>query len=144
MYSKNKEEYVVSACMAGIPCRYDGTCKTNEYVLNLVNCGKAHAMCPEVLGGLNTPRDPAEIVEGRVITREGMDVTKEYESGALKVLDYCKKHNIKKAILMDKSPSCGLRIYDGTFSGNIINKKGITAQLLTDNDIEVISSSDIK
>ena len=137
-------KYIVSSCLAGIPCRYDGTCKKNEYVLSLVENGLAIPMCPEVLGGLSIPRDPAEIVDGRVITINGLDVSDNYKTGAYKVLDYCKKHNIKKAILMDKSPSCGLRVYDGTFSGKLIDKKGITASLLIDNGIEVISSSDIK
>ena len=139
----SKVEYVVSSCLAGIPCRYNGTCKTNEYVLSLVNDGKACHMCPEVLGGLSTPRDPAEIVDDKVITCNGVDVTDNYRKGALEVLDYCKKHNIKKAILMDKSPACGMHVYDGTFSGNLINKKGILCQMLIDNDIEVISSSNI-
>ena len=137
-------KYVVSSCLAGIKCRYNGTCKTNKYVLDLVKNGSAYPMCPEVLGGLNIPRDPAEIIDGKVITNNGVDVTSNYIDGAHKVLDFCKKNNIKKAILMDKSPSCGLMVYDGTFSGKLIDKKGITAQLLINNDIEVISSSDIK
>ena len=137
-------KYVVSSCLAGIPCRYNGTCKTNEYVLSLVKSGKATPMCPEVLGGLSVPRDPAEIVEDKVITCNGMDVTSNYKKGALEVLKYCEKNKIKKAILMDKSPSCGLRTYDGTFSGILIDKRGITAELLISNNIEVISSSDIK
>ena len=108
-----------------------------------MNDGKACPMCPEVLGGLSTPRDPAEIIDDKVITCNGVDVTDNYKKGALEVLNYCKKHNIKKAILMDKSPACGMHIYDGTFSGKIIDKKGVTAELLLSNGIEVISSNDI-
>ena len=137
------EKYIVSSCLAGIKCRYDGTCKKNEYVLSLVKKGVGVAMCPEVLGGLSIPRDPAEIVDNKVITKNGKDVTDNYILGAFKVLDYCQHNNIKKAILMDKSPSCGLRTYDGTFSNKLVNKKGITAELLISNGIEVISSSDI-
>ena len=138
------EEYVVSSCLAGIKCRYNGSCKKNDYVLSLVKKGIAHPMCPEVLGGLSIPREPSEIIGDKVITKNGKDVTSNYKKGADIVLEYCKKNNIKKAILMDKSPSCGLRTYDGTFSGVLIDKKGITAKLLSDNDIEVISSIDIE
>ena len=136
------EKFVVSSCLAGIKCRYNGTCKKNNYVCSLVSEGKAIPMCAEVLGGLSVPREPAEIVGSKVLTKSGKDVTKNYLDGARKVLDYCKNHNIKKAILMDKSPSCGLRRYDGSFSGVIINEPGITAKMLIDNGIEVISSNE--
>ena len=98
------EEFVVSSCLAGIKCRYNGTCKKNDYVCSLVSEGKAIPMCAEVLGGLSVPREPAEIVGDKVLTKSGKDVTENYLDGARKVLDYCKSHNIKKAI----SPS----IYD--------------------------------
>ena len=137
------KKYVVSSCLAGIKCRYDGTDKKNDYVCSLVESGVAEPMCAECLGGLSTPRDPAEIVGDRVITKNGKDVTKEYNLGAEKVLEYCKNNNIKEAILMDKSPSCGLRVYDGTFSGKLIEKPGITAQRLLDNGIIVRSSKDL-
>ena len=100
-------------------------------------------MCAECLGGLSIPRDPAEIINDKVITNKGIDVTREYNKGAEEVLKYCLDNNIKKAILCDKSPSCGLRTYDGTFSGKLIDKPGITAKLLIENGIEVITSKDL-
>lgn len=138
------EKCVVSSCLAGIKCRYNATDKKNDYVCSLVEKGIGIPMCPEVLGGLSVPREASEIVDDKVITRSGKDVTSNFESGALKVLEFCKNNNIKKAILTDKSPSCGLGRYDGTFSGKLIDKPGITATLLIENNIEVISSNDIK
>lgn len=139
----NNEKIIVSSCLAGIKCRYDGTCKTNNYIVYLVKEGIAVSMCPEVLGGLSIPREPSEIVGNKVLTKSGKDVTSNYKKGASIVLDYCKKNNIKKAILMDKSPSCGLTCYDGTFSGKLTNSPGITAELLLENGIEVISSKEL-
>ena len=137
------EKIVVSSCLAGIKCRYDGTCKKNDYICSLVSEGKAIPMCPEVLGGLSIPREPAEIINDKVITKSGKDVTENYIKGSLEVLNYCKKKNIKKCILKEKSPACGLKVYDGTFSGKLIDKKGITASLLIENGIEVISSDEV-
>ena len=136
-------KYVVSSCLAGIKCRYDGKDKKNDYVCSLVNDGKATPLCAECLGGLSISRDPAEIINDKVITNKGIDVTREYNKGAEEVLKYCLDNNIKKAILCDKSPSCGLRTYDGTFSGKLIDKPGITAKLLIENGIEVITSKDL-
>jgi uncharacterized protein YbbK (DUF523 family) len=137
---KNKKyEYIVSSCLAGIKCRYDGSNKKDDYVTSLVKEGKAICVCPEVLGGLSIPREPSEIVNDKVITKSGCDVTDNYYKGSLEVLKIAKKHNIKKAILKDKSPACGMCRYDGTFSGKLINKPGVTTKLLMDNDIEIIS-----
>ncbi len=137
------KKYVVSSCLAGYNCRYDGSNKKNDYVCKLVKNGLAEPMCPECLGGLSTPRKPSEIVivngEKRVMTIDNEDVTREFNKGAQIVLDYCKKNNIKKAILMDKSPSCGLRTYDGTFSVKLVEVKGITAEKLLENGIEIES-----
>lgn len=133
------EEYIVSACLAGVKCRYDGSSKYDEYVSSLVRDGKAICVCPEVLGGLTTPREPSEIVDDRVITKSGKDVTDNYIKGSMEVLKIAKKHNIKKAILKDKSPACGLCTYDGTFSNKLISSPGITTKLLMENDIEIIS-----
>ncbi len=133
------EKYIVSACLAGIKCRYDGSSKKDDYVCALVRDNKAICVCPEVLGGLTTPREPSEIVDNKVITKSGKDVTDNYIKGSMEVLKIAKKHNIKKAILKDKSPACGMCTYDGTFSGKLIPSPGITSKLLIENDIEVIS-----
>ncbi len=134
--------YIVSSCLAGINCRYDGRNHLNKDILNLVNKGEAIPLCPEVLGGLETPRIPCEII-GRdefkkVINKNGVDLTSEFLNGANKVLEICKILNINKAILKSKSPSCGCgEIYDGTFSGNLIKGNGLTADLLIKNNIKV-------
>ena len=138
---------LVSACLVGLNCKYNGSNNFNEKVLNLVRDGKAILVCPEQLGGLTTPRLPSEIkvIDGKkyVFMNNGNNVTKEYERGALEVLELAKKLGITKAILKSNSPSCGCGIiYDGTFTGNKIPGNGITTQLLINNGIEVITEKD--
>ena len=140
---------LVSACLAGINCKYNGGNNYNEKVFNLVKEGKAIPVCPEQLGGLTTPRKPSEIkiVDGKryVINKEGIDVTEEFEKGAEEVLALVKKLDIKKAILQTRSPSCGKgKIYSGNFDRNLVDGNGILADLLLKNGIEVINSDDIK
>lgn len=133
------KEYVVSACLAGIKCRYDGTSKDDIEVINLVRDNKAICVCPEVLGGLSTPRVPSEIKDGKVITKNGKDVTENYIKGSHEVLKIAKENNIKKAILKDKSPACGIHTFDGTFTSNLTNNMGVCAKMLKENGIEIIS-----
>lgn len=140
---KNNEKILVSACLAGFPCRYDGKTKGDERIIKLVEEGKAIPFCPEVEGGLPTPRVPSEQKENRIINKDGVDVTDSYLVGAKKALEICKKNNIKKAILKSKSPSCGTDlIYDGTFSGTLIPGEGVTTKLLRENNIEVIDENE--
>ena len=132
----------VSGCLVGINCKYNGGNNFDEREFKLVKEGKAIPICPEQLGGLKTPRNPAEIQEkdGQkyVITCKGEDVTNEYEKGAVEVLELAKKLNVKEAILQPRSPSCGKGlIYDGTFSKNKIVGNGIAADLLMKNGIKV-------
>ena len=139
---------LVSACLAGINCKYNGGNNYNEKVFNLVKEGKAIPVCPEQLGGLTTPREPSEIkiIDGKryVINKEGIDVTEEFEKGAEEVLTLVKKLDIKKAILQSRSPSCGInKIYSGNFDRNLVDGNGILADLLLENGIEVINSDDI-
>lgn len=135
---------LISACLAGVNCRYDGGNCYNEKIMELVKNGEAILVCPEQLGGLSTPRVPAEIINGKVISKDGIDVTEEYKKGATEVLKLAKCLNINKAIFKSKSPSCGCEIiYDGTFSGNKVNGNGITTQVLLDNGINVITEKDI-
>ena len=139
---------LISACLAGVNCKYDGTNNYNEKIMELVKRGEAILVCPEQLGGLTTPRTPSEIVNNgspkKVIMKNGIDVTTNFERGALEVLSLAKKLNIKKAILKSKSPSCGVGIiYDGTFTKNKIEGNGITADLLIKKGIEVISENDL-
>ena len=139
---------LVSACLAGINCKYNGGNNYNEKIFNLVKEGKAIPVCPEQLGGLTTPREPSEIkiIDGKryVINKEGIDVTEEFEKGAEEVLALVKKLDIKKAILQSRSPSCGRdKIYSGNFDRNLVDGNGILADLLLKNSIEVINSEDI-
>ena len=137
-------EYIVSACLCGEKVRYDGETKTIEKVKKLIDEGKAIMVCPEVDGGLPVPRKPCEIQNDKVINCLGEDKTSDFENGAEKTLQLCKKYNIRKAILKEKSPSCGSNfIYDGTFSGTLIPGQGITSKLLRENGIEVISDEEL-
>jgi len=141
--------YLVSACLAGVNCRYDGKNSRNTVICELVKEGKAIAICPEQLAGLGTPRISCEIVidgmgNKKVISKNGQDLTKQFALGAEKALGVAKVIGIKKAILKSKSPSCscGL-IHDGTFTGRLINGTGLTAELLIKNDIEVCSENNL-
>ena len=135
---------LVSACLVGLNCKYNGKNNYNEKIFNLVKEGKAIPICPEILGGLTTPRNPSEIkyINGkrRVINIDGIDVTDEYEKGAKEVLELAKRLNVTKVILKDRSPACGKgKIYDGTFNGTLVEGNGVLTDLLIKNNIEVIS-----
>ena len=130
---------IVSACLAGLPCRYDGKARPCPEVVALVRAGKAIPLCPEQLGGLPTPRPPCEIRDGRVMDREGTDRTDEYRRGAEAVLEASRTYGATQALLQKRSPSCGSGwIYDGTFSKTLVQGDGITARLLAENGIQVI------
>lgn len=136
-------KYLISACLIGENCKYNGGNNLDNIAKLLFDKGLAFSICPEVLGGLDTPRVPAEIVNDEVITKEGVNVTKEYELGAKKSLEYALKHNIKIAILQPRSPSCGSKqIYDGTYSGTLIKGEGKTTKLLREHGIKVITMED--
>ena len=136
-----KEKILISSCLIGLNCKYDGGNNENSKLVELMKEKDLVPICPEQLGGLKTPRASAERKQEKVITKEGVDVTKEYQKGAEEVLKLAKKLNIKKAILKSRSPSCGIdEIYDGTFSHNLVKGDGVTAELLKKNGIEVISS----
>ncbi|MBS5789693.1 DUF523 domain-containing protein [Fusobacterium sp.] len=135
---------LISGCLLGLKCRYDSKEKKLPEIEKLIELYNLIPICPEQLGGLPTPRIPAERVKDRVITQVGVDVTKEYQIGAEEALKIAKLYNCKKAILKEKSPSCGCgKIYDGTFSRNLIVGNGITAELLLKNGIEVFGESEI-
>ena len=133
---------LVSACLCGVNCKYNGKNNLNEEMLELLKKGEVLLVCPEQMGGLETPRNPSEIKiinnEVKVFMNDGRDVTENYKKGAEEVLRLAKELNINKAILRKKSPSCGCgEIYDGTFTGTLTKGNGITAALLLDNGIEV-------
>jgi uncharacterized protein YbbK (DUF523 family) len=135
---------IVSACLAGIKCRYDGKSKPCQKVIELVKQGKAIPVCPEQLGGLPTPRIPSEQKDKKVITKDGKNVTKNFKQGAETALQITKENNCNKAILKTKSAACGYgKIYDGTFSGKLINGNGVFAKLLEKNGITIQTENDI-
>lgn len=135
---------IVSACLAGIKCRYDAKSKPCQKVINLVQQGQAIPICPEQLGGLATPRDPAEQKEDKIFTKNGKDVTTAFKKGAEEALKIALLANCDEAILKSKSPSCGSgKIYDGTFSGEIINGDGLFAKILKENNIKVLTEDEI-
>lgn len=141
--------YIVSSCLAGINCRYDGNNNSNEKVVKLVKEGKAIPVCPEVLGGLGIPRDRSEIVKDqngdrKVITENGKDVTAEFIKGAMKTAAIAKIVNAEKAVMKKYSPSCGYgEIYDGTFNNNLVEGNGITVEMLIENGVEILTADDL-
>ncbi|MBQ6820041.1 MAG: DUF523 domain-containing protein [Clostridium sp.] len=144
--------YLISSCLCGVNCKYNGSNNINEKCLKLFKEGKAILICPEQLGGLSTPRTPAEIKgtseevlcgKNKVMTKDNIDVTKSFLKGAKEALYIAKLTDIKVAILKDGSPSCGVNyIYDGSFTGKKILGKGITTTILINNGIDVISEFD--
>lgn len=128
----------VSACLAGYRCRYDGGTKEDAEVVALLRGGRALPLCPEQLGGLQTPRPPAEIIGEHVVNCEGEDVTTAFVHGAAETLRLCRLYGCKEAILKAHSPSCGCHsVYDGSFTGKLREGMGITAALLAQNGIAV-------
>lgn len=133
-------DVLVSACLLGENCKYNGGNNLKEALLDdLLGEGiSVVAFCPECAGGLPTPRVPAERLGDRVVNKQGEDVTEQFLTGARAALDMAKKHKCKAAVLKKNSPSCGCgKIYDGTFTGTLVNGQGVTAQLLRKNGIVV-------
>ena len=138
------ENILVSACLLGIGCRYDGKHKANPEVLALREKYNLIPVCPEIFGGLPTPRTPSERIGDKVMMKDGTDVTENYERGAREALELCRIYGIKRAILKERSPSCGKgEIYDGSFLGTLTDRHGVTAELLIANGITVYGESEI-
>lgn len=134
--------YLISSCLVGINCKYNGSNTLQEKLRDLMLSGIAIPVCPEMLGGLSAPREPCEIVDGKVVGKSGKDYTKAFHDGAQKVLAMCQSLGITKVILQSRSPSCGYgKIYDGTFTGSFVEGNGITADLLSKNGIKVYNES---
>lgn len=142
---KDEAPVMVSACLAGLRTRYDGTAAPHPAVIELVRRGRAVPVCPEQLGGLPTPRTCHEITGKRVLDRHGKDHTAAFEEGARQCLELAEKMGCSRAVLKSRSPSCGSgNIYDGSFSGKIIPGDGIFAALLKAKGIEVLSEEDLR
>ncbi len=135
----------VSACLLGCPCRYDhGNC----YSPSIARLASDHILipvCPETMGGLESPRVPCEIVDGKVINRDGEELTEKIKNGAALALEAAKEENCQAVICKQYSPSCGCgKIYDGSFSGTIVRGDGIFTRMLKENGIPVISNDDFE
>jgi len=125
-----KMKILVSACLVGDNCKYNGGNNLNERLVEFLTAHEVVKVCPEVLGGLPVPRPSAEIREGQVINTEGRNVTKEFEEGALRAFEIVEKEKPDLIILQSRSPSCGVKqIYDGSFSGRKIEGQGLFAAL---------------
>lgn len=142
---------LVSSCLIGAPVRYNGTDKKIGHPIleRWLQEGRVIPACPEVLGGLGTPRPPAEVIHvqrvRRVVADTGRDVTSEFEQGAALALEQALRHDASIAVLKEGSPSCGSRwIYDGTFSGRRVPGEGVTAALLRSRGIRVFSEDDLE
>ena len=135
---------LISACLLGVCCRYDGASKPHPLAAALAERHTLVPVCPEQLGGLPTPRPPAERVGERVMNREGADVTEAYQRGAQETLRLAELFGAKVALLKERSPSCGMgKIHDGSFQGRIVDGSGVTAELLTAHGVSVYGESRI-
>jgi uncharacterized protein YbbK (DUF523 family) len=145
---------LVSACLLGINCKYNGDNNKNDEVVEYLRDKQFIIICPEQLGGMSTPREPSEIVrldgeavikgQTSVISNKRLDVTRKFKKGAQESLKIAQIYNCKEAILKEGSPSCGSNyIYDGTFSGKKIDGVGVTTALLRSNGIKVMSEKEL-
>ena len=138
------EALLISACLLGAPCRYDGKSKPDLRIARLVEKYEIIPVCPETLGGLKIPRLPSERVGELVLMADGTDVTENFRLGADEALKLAKEHNCTKALLKSKSPSCSnLMVYDGSFSKTLVYGMGVAAELLTQNGVKVYSEDEI-
>ena len=134
----------VSACLMGENCKYNGGNNLNQRVIDFIGNKEYIKICPEVLAGLGTPRVPIEIVNGEVISRDGVNVDKEIREAVEKILATLKKEEIECVILKSRSPTCGVKeVYDGTFSGRLIKGEGTLAEALRKAGYRVIDCEDI-
>jgi len=134
---------MVSACLTGVPCRFNGQAKTVPEIQALREQWQAIPVCPEVLAGLPTPRVPCEGGRGKVMGEDGKDYTEVFMLGAQKTLEIAQKNGIRTAILRSKSPSCGCgKIFDGTFSETLIDGDGVTTTLLKEHGIQCMNEKE--
>ena len=139
------DNILISACLLGVACRYDGASKPIMQMVALMDRYHLVPICPEQLGGLPTPREPSERQADAVRAKEGADVTAPFVRGAEQALHLARLYDGKAAVLKERSPSCGSgEIYDGTFSGCLVPGDGVTAALLNQNGIAVYGESEIE
>lgn len=143
------EKVIVSACLVGENCKYNGKNNKNEKIINFLKGKEVILVCPEVMGGLSTPRLKSEILIGerdlKVVNEENEDVTDYFVKGAIKALQKAVSNDVKLAILKEKSPSCGFRkIYNGNFDGTKVDGSGVFARLLMENNIKILTEEDFE
>ncbi|MBR0381260.1 MAG: DUF523 domain-containing protein [Eubacterium sp.] len=144
MNKKKKKKILVSACLTGENCKYNGGNNRNKMILQMMRDHKIIPVCPEQLGGLPTPRLPSEIRDGLVTAKDGRIVDAEFRAGAAKCLEIAMREQPDLIILQPRSPSCGVKQrYDGTFSGILTDGPGITAQLLMKKGFRCIDVEDL-
>lgn len=135
----------ISACLGGAACRYDGRANTVEALKALAQQGEAVLICPEVMGGLEIPRDPCERQGARVCTKTGKDCTAAYQKGAEAALALLQENKITLAVLKANSPSCGKGlIYDGSFTRTLKPGNGVAAELFLQNGVRVLTEEEWK
>ncbi len=135
---------MVSACLMGENCKYNGGNNRNEKVLRLTAENEMIPVCPEQMGGLPTPRVPSEIADGVVTARDGRNVDREFRLGAAKCLEIALREQPDLIVLQSRSPSCGVKQrYDGTFTGKLIDAPGVTAELLMKNGFHCVDVEDL-
>ena len=135
---------MVSACLAGVNCKYNGGNNRNEKVLQLMAEHEVILVCPEQLGGLPTPRVPSEIKDGVVTSRDGRIVDSQFRTGAEKCLEIAMLEKPELIVLQSRSPSCGIKQrYDGTFTGTLTDGPGVTAKLLMENGFRCVDVEDL-
>ena len=138
---------LVSHCFLGEPCRYDGASRLDRQIIELHRAGhNLIPVCPEVLGGLGVPLEPAELQpDGRVLTRAGEDVTAQYRAGAERAVEIAKENGCTVAVLKARSPSCGSgEVYNGAFTGTLTSGWGIAAKLLSEAGLEVMDEEHLQ
>ena len=135
---------MISACLAGENCKYNGGNNRNEKILRLMAENEVITVCPEQMGGLPTPRVPSEIRDGVVTAKDGRIVDKEFRDGAAKCLEIAMLEKPNLIVLQSRSPSCGVKQrYDGTFTGTLMDGSGVTAQLLMENGFRCVDVEDL-
>lgn len=139
------KKLLISACLLGIPCRYDGRSVKAVDIERLAEKFELIPVCPEIYGGLSTPRTPSERVGDKTLMKDGRDVTENYLRGAEAAYALCESLGCTLALLKERSPSCGKnKIYDGTFTGTLIDGEGVTAEYLRERGIKIFGESEIE
>ena len=143
-WRRNRMKVAVSACLLGQNCKYNGGNNRNEEVLRFLEGKEIIPICPEVAGGLPTPRVPVELVGRVAVNRDGINVDEEFRLGVERTLQQLDKEEIEMVILQPRSPSCGVKqIYDGTFSGNLVEGQGMLAKALVEKGYRVVEAGEL-